>query len=173
MASIHGFMDGSSDYTHMYNIKDYPGELPTPIIRPNTLFGILKRPEYKCVQFTYLLETLKMVGIYNDSQAHHTLFAPVNMDTSYVSNLDNFEKRQLVLYHTLSKPLPINFLTSSNGMILPTMQTGSSIYISKMNNETYLNKYAKILGSVTVGKNVLVFIDKMLYLDNNPLGYTN
>lgn len=174
MASIHGFMDGSFDYKHMYNIKDLHGPLPIPAIRPGTLFSLLKRSENNCVQFTSLLETLPMVGLYNDPQAQHTLFAPITVDVAYINSLDDYKRKQLILYHTLSKPLTIQFITSSKGMLLPTLQNGSSICISKNSKgETLLNGYSKIVGSIQTGRNTLVLIDKMLFIDNNPLSNVN
>jgi hypothetical protein len=167
MASNQGYMDGSYDFKHMYNIQDLKGSLPEPFINPNSIFGFLK--QINCVQFTNLLETQPIVGTYNDTQACHTVFAPMNLDLNYVLQLDDYKKRQLILYHTLPKPFSVQFLQSSKGMNLNTMQPGNNIYCSSINGDIYLNGYAKVLNYINTGKSSIFVIDKMLYPDVDPL----
>ncbi len=159
----------SYDYTHMYRVKDLNGPLPIPKINENSVLGFLMKKNL-ARDFVQLLARSDLSGIYNDGQASMTIFVPIEMDTCYINELDQFQARQLILYHTLEKPLCYDFITSSKGMLLNTKIPGSTLFVENIDGDTYINRQVKLLGSHQWGNSVICFISDMLFIDNNPLG---
>lgn len=159
MTTLQGFTDGSYDYKQMYDIKDLHGCLPDPIIHSDTILGILQKDE-KCVLFTNLIKSLPISALYNNIQGNFTLFVPLNINTNDIS--DSYKIKKLIMFHTLEKALPLNFLQSSRGMYVNTLLSGTRILIENINNQTILNGHSIIIGMKLVGNAIIYYIDRNL-----------
>lgn len=167
MASIHGFMDGSFDYKHMYNIKDRKGPLPYPTIHPNTLFGTLAlsdKPYF--VEFAKLLVYLQIDGIFNNSQADFTLFVPETSLGDFTS-YDSYFLQKLVKYHTIQQALPAPFLTRTQAMFIYPKLEGTRILVENISTPTpLLNREAVIKDMIVVNGSVIYVISNYLHVFN-------
>lgn len=162
MSSLYG-TDPSYNYTHMYNIKDLRGTLPTPTWDQNTLLGFL---HFKQHPFAEIIGKTHLAGTYNSPQADFSLFVPTYIDTT----LDSYKLRQLVLYHTLEHAVPYKFLTSSGMMKVSTRIPGARIIVENVGLKTPLiNGCSRVIGTDKVGNANIFYIDKPLWLDSNPL----
>jgi hypothetical protein len=163
MTTLNGYMDGSYDYKHMYNITDLKGPRPYPRIHSNSILGFLNQ-ESLCTPFVTFLKGLRSSQWYNDPQMKCTLFVPLTMDPS-VYSLSPSEQTRLLKYHTLDRPLSYTFLRSSGRMKLNTRLPVERITVTNTHTSVpLLNGTSTIVGAHKVGDSCIYFIDTMLMM---------
>lgn len=163
MASIQGFMDGSFDFKHMYNIADAPGRLPQPTIIPNTIYSFLVQSKRPCFQqFAALLRWVQMDGMYNDTQACCTMFI-FEQDLGDFKSYDSWNLSKMVMYHTCPTALPYEFLKGSKAMFIDTKLKTFRILVENINPEgTLLNRSSFIKEKIVINGSVIYVIPNVL-----------
>jgi uncharacterized surface protein with fasciclin (FAS1) repeats len=171
MTSVQG-TDPSYNYSHMYDIKDLRGNLPTPVYNQGTILCALHQAG--CFQnFIDLVTKAGLAGIFNSKQTNITVFAPNDeaLSACSVKGIDSFKAKQLVLYHTLEKSIPPSFLRSSKAMYLDTQVTGSRLLVENLRTPVPLiNRCTHVVQCPIATVNSMIYpINKVLLMDNNPL----
>lgn len=173
MTSIQG-TDPSFNYTHMYNIKDLQGPLPTPVFNQNSVLCALH--QHGCFEkFIDLITRAGLAGIYNSTQTNVTMFIPMDntISNEWLKTVDSYKAKRIVLYHTLARTISAAFLKSSKAMYLNTKIPGSKLLCERFgNSHPVVNRHSRILGCPIMGGKgtfSIFIIDTLLELDTNPL----
>ncbi len=161
--------DPSFDYRQMYDMTDRRGDLPLPVVHPNSIFyELATNPQLS--MFKDMVEHTGLVGVLNDPHAKFTLFAPLNTGIPpHFQHFNNYTLRRIILQHMLEKAVPLVFLTSSQGMLVNTRVPGSSLLVRNMNGATIINDFSRVVGNKIVGNCQIIFVDKIIPPDSNPL----
>ncbi len=152
MTSMYG-TDPSFDIRQTYDIKDLRGDLPIPVVHPNTILSVLISGHDEFVKILTLLPDI--IALLNDTQSTWTIFVPYSIPII----TDSYKARQFVLRHILPRALSYPFLRSTKAMLLDTKLNGTRILVENDMNTTFLNKCSRVLDQQIVGKSVLYGID--------------
>jgi len=160
MASIHGFMDGSLDYRHMYNIKDIRGPFPHTTFNKHTIMDFLNVQNYNDMKDLIILAGL--CSVFNDTQMKGTLFVPMTTSKCPIDTLDRQDALKVVHRHTLPFQLKPEVLKSSVMMTLLTKDNDHTIISETINNETIINHSIPIKGYIVIGHVIVYLIDRFI-----------
>lgn len=154
---MHGFVDGSYDYRHMYSITDRKGLLPKPTIHPNTLWSVIVEhyPDYQ-----HLVEQIpRLVDTFNNPHTRMTVFIPNTISNSLCTP---YTIRQFLLLHSIDRRVEPFFLQSSGMMYLNSRLATTKLIIENRPSGLFINGYSKILRSIPVGQSIIYIIDRSL-----------
>lgn len=169
------YTDGSFDLKQNYAIQDIRGPLPTPVVHPHSILGVLASNP-NTTAFTTIVKKTLLAGILNDPTASFTLFAPIDSGVpSQFLDLGEYSLLKLLDTHLLIHAVPKEFMRGSKGMLVNTRATGTKLFIETRDKKTMIERYATIIGSELVnnGRSVIYYTDKILPLTRNPLAYTS
>lgn len=153
---MQGFMDGAGDYRFLYPKK--PEKVL--IYSDETIYGFLKNRNHPMVDVLDKIPQLQ--SIYNSPQKDCTLFVPNNI-SGFTEMEDFLALRKSIMYHTLDRPLSLDFLRSSGAMTVNTRLNGYTIMVENLTtNLPVLNRQAYVLDHVQVGDSNIIFINVCL-----------
>lgn len=156
----------SYNMTHMWDITDLRGCLPKKGVCARSLTGILKNhPDF--TKFNYVLELSGLDGIYNDKQANFTLFVPSDKALRYLpngvlTNMDKATARHLIKSSTLDRIITSDLLESSQAFYVLTKDLPNRLFISNVNNKTYINGDACIVSKDLMASNGIIHVIDVL-----------
>jgi hypothetical protein len=151
MASLQGFMDGATDYKHMYNIKDRKGYFPVPEqYKTNSILGYLQGLEHP---FFEVIKKTPICSMYSDPNAYITLFVPDELNSSdlYIN---------IVRKHTLDFSLDMDYLQKNKGSMFYTLKKGCNLMVD--DNLLIQPGGIRLDENVVLGNSNLYFIDRNL-----------
>ena len=169
MSTLQGFTDGSYDYRQMYNVQDLRGPLPECRVSIDTIYGYLMQ---NGLNFASIISKSRISAQYSNSQSTFTVFVPLDIG-SWENETNLYKIQQLLLAHTLERPLSMGFLKRSLGMRLTTMQDGAYILCENIEGKTILNRTSVVLKEIKVGGANIFLIDRPIVLDEDPLAHTS
>lgn len=153
----------SYNFTHMFDMTDYIGPLPRKVPCPNTLLNIIRtNPDFST--FNFMLERACMTDIFNLTQANFTVFIPSDIALSkYISedvftNMDILTARSILKASILNERISSEILKDCPSAYYMTLDPSNRMYVSNINNETYINSEVKVIEWDITAKNGIIHV---------------
>jgi hypothetical protein len=152
----------SHNMTHMYDFHDLRSTQKKIIYSPRSIMGIINNnPNFS--RFNYMLKLAKLDSIYNDIQANFTLFVTDDKSLSHISeavftNMDVLLARHIIQKSTLKNKITAELLKGSPVSYFSTMNRAEKLYITNVDNQTYINSSIKIIDTDLEANNGIIHI---------------
>lgn len=156
------------NYTYMTNINDLRNIKKEKTYNVNSLSGILiNNPNFS--KFSYILKLAQLDGIYNDPQANFTLFVSDDnslstLDDGFFINMDMSTARNIIKTCTINNRITGSLLEDSPISLYITLCNPNKLYISNINNITYINNNIKVIKKNIITNNGIIHITDSLIL---------
>lgn len=167
MTSI-GPYSQSHNFTHMFNIRDIRGCLPKKELCCNSISGFIQNNPNLSI-FNKMLEKSNLQSIYNDNQANLTLFVPSDLalkdlDKNIFKNMNNLTARNIIKASTLDRRIPSELLEDSPSAYFNTKNPYNRIFISNMNEKTYINNCINIIQKdIETNNGIIHIVDGLIW----------
>ena len=149
--------------SHMFDMVDLRKCLQNPRqYCSGSLMDIINRhPDF--TKFSYIIKTAHLDSVLNDIQANFTIFVPSDKEISSIeeglfTNLDISNARQIVLTNMLKYRIPSELLTDSPSTYFTTMNPIEKLFVTNINNITYLNNCTKVIYTDIEATNGLIHV---------------
>lgn len=157
MTSLHGYMDGSYNYQ---NLETQTKVDSGRVVYDNTVLHALFTTK-ECEPFLLWVRELdRLCGKLNSPEASFTIFVPATIPNP--TDIDLYDRQQLVERHVFTTLLPLPLLQSSRSLTLKGNLANFSVTSSACNDVVRLNTSSTILKQLNVGKSILYLIDQPL-----------
>lgn len=167
MTSMQGY-NTPTDYTYMYEVKDYRSNRTVPNYPEDSLTGVvfndknLSKFKHLLIKSNYALRYAQPVL----ESANMTFFVTpdefIDLDDNVFLNMDLYTARQIVLYNTVQRVInPESFTSIRDIFEFKTRIEDSFITIANLGSGIYIND-ARIIGMKRVSNGIIYFLDKLL-----------
>jgi hypothetical protein len=155
--------------SHMYDFVDLRKCIkgPPSYCKGSLMDIINSNPDFS--RFAYIIKLARLDTVFNDIQANFTVFVPSNCYIKNISegvftNLDISSARQIVLASTLKYRMTSDILKDSPASYFITMNPINSMFITNMNNITYISNCISIIHYDIEATNGIIHVtDQMLW----------
>jgi uncharacterized surface protein with fasciclin (FAS1) repeats len=155
--------------SHMYDFVDLRKCVkgPTTYCKGSLMDLINCNPDFS--RFAYIVKLARLDKVFNDIQANFTVFVPSNRSIANISegvftNLDISSARQIVLASTLKYRMTSCILKDSPSSYFVTMNPVESLFITNINNITYISNCISIICYDIEATNGIIHVtDQMIW----------
>jgi len=151
----------ATNYTHTFDIPDLRGPLPKRTFREGTLSCIIENhPDFS--MFKHLVNIAQLDNIFDDLQANITLFIPSDQQLQAkginVTNIDIGSARNIVNASAINRRITSDILEDSPASYFITRNPKIRLFISNINNRTYINNDINIIHKDMLCSNGIIHV---------------
>lgn len=120
-------------------------------------------------RFAYIIKLARLDGVLNDIQANFTVFVPSdkminNISEGVFTNLDISNSRQIVLASILKHKITSELLSYNPSNYFITMNPTEKLFITNINNVTYIsNKIKIIIKDIQATNGLIHVVDQLIW----------
>lgn len=158
----------SYNFTHMFSMTDLRGPLPVVKSCPNTILSFIENNSDFSI-FLHLINLSNYKEILNEKQANFTLFLPSDKELlkkfnkNIFINIDPTTAWYIVRSSILRDRIPSEILEDSPSSFYYTDIRSNRLYITNINNQTYINNCIKIIRKdILLNNGIIHIIDSLI-----------